>query len=163
MTPEDAAVVAEYSQEFLDAARYGEIADLRLMASHERLRQLIPFSSLSEPESGNTPLMYASANGHTDCVEYLVVEVGCSVGSANKAKNTALHWAALNGHAEIVEFLIARGVDVLVKNEFGRTAFDEALVRDRKDCCEILAREEVRLQMLTEVDVGDEQMDTIEE
>ena len=67
------------------------------------------------------------------------------VNHKNNSGNTALHWAALNGHADCVAVLIKSGADVMVANQFQKTAFDEAIARDKKDCCELLVREDVRL------------------
>lgn len=146
----------DYKQEFLDAARYGEIDDLCLMGRHEELKKLIDFQNLLDPESGNSPLMLASANGHLDCVQFLVTEIGVPVNYKNFAGNSALHWAALNGHAHVVEFLIANSADVNMKNTYNRTPFEEALVRDRKDCCEIIAKEEVRIEMMNDDGEGED-------
>jgi hypothetical protein len=141
----DSDAIAEYSSEFLDAARYGEKGDLELMFSHPRLRELIDFANLVDCESGTSPLMYASANGFLDCVEYLVEVVGVDINKANVSGNTALHWAALNGNPNVVEYLVSRGVNVMAKNAYGKSPFDEAFARDQKECCEIIAREECRV------------------
>ena len=141
----DLDAIAEYSSEFLEAARYGEMGDLELMFSHPRLRELIDFPNLVDEESKTSPLMYAAANGFFDCVEYLANVVGVDVNHANYSGNTAIHWASLNGHVEVVEFLISKGGNVMAKNAYGKTPFEEAFVRDRKDCCELIAREECRI------------------
>jgi ankyrin repeat protein len=115
------------------------------MFQHPRLKELIDYANLVDTESLTSPLMYASANGYLDCVEYLVDTVGVSVSHANQSGNTALHWASLNGHLEVVNFLILKNSNVFAKNVFGKTPFDEAFVRDKKDCCERIAREECRI------------------
>lgn len=144
-TGAELAAIAEYSEEFLDASRYGELDDLKLMWNHDRLRELIDFKNLSEAESGTSPLMLACANGHMDCVKFLVEGVLVDVNHTNMAGNTALHWSALNGHTECVEYLIRNSANVLSENNFRHTPFDEAIARDKKECCEILVQEEVRL------------------
>ena len=144
-SPEEIAAIEEYSSEFLDAARYGELDDLKLMWEHPRLRELIDFKSLVEEETQTSPLMFACANGHLDCVEFLVETVQSDINHQNINGNTALHWSALNGHSPCVEFLISKGANVLIENTFQRTPFDEAMTRDKKECCEILVQEEVRL------------------
>jgi ankyrin repeat protein len=142
---EEIAAIEEYSSEFMDAARYGELDDLKLMWNHERLRQLIDFKSLVEDETQTSPLMLACANGHLDCVEFLVETVQTDINHQNVNGNCALHWSALNGHSVCVEYLISKGANVLLENSFQRTPFDEAMTRDKKECCEILVEEEVRL------------------
>jgi hypothetical protein len=144
------AAIVEYSAEFLEAARYGELDDLMLMCNHQRLRELIDFKTLVDESSGSSALMYAAANGHSDCVEFLLNSVGVAVNCSNSSGNTALHWAALNGHADCVDRLIKAGADVMALNGFQKTAFDEAIARDQKDCCELLVKEEVRLHQLSE-------------
>lgn len=141
----DQQAVAHYCLEFLEAARHGELDDLRLIGGHSQLRTLIDFKTLVDPESATSPLMLASANGWADCMHFLLDEIRVSVDHANKSGNTALHWAALNGHAECVQLLLARGACVEAKNCFGQTPFDEALGRDQKDCCEMIARRECEL------------------
>ena len=141
----DREAIALYSAEFIEAARYDEIDDLQLMYGHARLCELIDFRNLVDCESQTSPLMYASANGCIDAVKFLIESVGVSVTHANANGNTALHWAALNGHTEVVDILIAHKADVFAKNIFGKTAFDEAFVRDKKECCERIAHEECRI------------------
>ncbi len=158
----------EYSCEFLEAARYGVIEDMQLMFNHERLRQLIDFRTIAEEETRTSPLMYAAANGHFDCLQFLIENVGVSINDPNTSGNTALHWAALNGHAACVSFLIAKGANVLAENKFGRIPFDEAMERDMKDCCEIIVQEEVRLAKQENVPEDDEcimqeQLDSVPE
>ena len=150
MSAQDEQAINEYKTEFLEAARYGELSDLGLMHGHERLRSLIDFSALQEPSSGSSSLMLAAANGHLDCMQYLIEKVSVSVNHRNKNGNSALHWAALNGHADCASYLIANGADVMAVNAFGKTPFDEAMARDHKDCCELLVKEEVRLAHLEE-------------
>lgn len=145
MTPDDLAALHGYKEEFLEAARYGELTDLELMFGHERLRELIDFPSLVDESSGSSSLMFAAANGHIDCVEFLANQVSVSINQKNNNGNTALHWASLNGHSDCVQFLISRSADVTASNMFGKTPFDEAMARDHKDCCELLVKEEVRL------------------
>ena len=162
-TPEEQAAAAEYSAEFLEAARYGELEDLKMIFSHPRLKELIDFQNLGDEFSSSTALMFASANGHMDCIQFLVESVLMDVNRANSSGNTALHWAALNGHTEAVSYLISKGGNVLVENKFQRTPFDEAIERDQKDCCEVLVKEEVRLHQLSLPAEQMEDLETIQE
>jgi ankyrin repeat protein len=156
VSPGEEAAVKEYSYEFLEAARYGELDDLNLIFSHPRLKELIRFQSLVEEETGTSALMLASANGHLDCMQFLTESVQVDVNYSNKSGNTALHWASLNGHSACVEYLISKNANVLAENIFHRTPFDEAIERDQKDCCELLVKEEVRLNNAQE-DMQDEE------
>ena len=141
----DREAISLYSIEFIEAARYDEIDDLKLMFGHARLCELIDFRTLVDSDSQTSPLMYASANGCFDVVKFLIESVQVSVTHANISGNTPLHWAALNGHTIVVDYLIINGADVFAKNSFGKTAFDEAFVRDKKECCERIAKEECRI------------------
>jgi ankyrin repeat protein len=159
------AAAKEYSGEFLEAARYGELEDLKTIFGHPRLRELIDFQNLVDEHSSSSALMFAAANDHIECIVFLVESVGIDINKVNASGNTALHWAALNGHTEAVTFLISKGGNVLLENKFQRTPFDEAIERDQKDCCEVLVKEEVRLHQLSEgMDVElAEQLDAIQE
>ena len=150
LSPEELAAVKEYSHEFMEAARYGELDDMNLIYSHPRLNKLIDFHSLADAETGTSPLMLSAANGCLDCVVFLVETVQVDVNRANNSGNTALHWASLTGQSECVHYLISKGADVLRENTFGKTPFDEAIARDHKECCEILVKEEVRLNRMAE-------------
>jgi ankyrin repeat protein len=94
--------------------------------------------------------MLSAANGCLDCVVFLTETVKVDINSANQSGNTALHWASLTGQSECVDYLITKGADVLKENIFCKTPFDEAVARDHKVCCEILVKEEVRLNRLAE-------------
>lgn len=86
-----------------------------------------------DPESGNSALHMASANGHEELVGYLVDLLHGSdekkkyVDFQNSNGSTALHWAALNGHLEVVKVLCEKGqADPFVKNNSKHDAFYEA-------------------------------------
>eukprot|EP01046_Picozoa_sp_COSAG06_P021704 COSAG06_NODE_1643_length_8827_cov_1.799496_5_plen_223_part_00 len=57
---------------------------------------------------GETPLIFAAANGRARAVEALLVQ-GADAGRTEAAGNTALHAAAHAGHAEAVRLLLAGG------------------------------------------------------
>ncbi len=44
-----------------------------------------------------------------------------------------IDWAAFNGHAGIVKLLLEKGANPSVKNEFGRTPLDEAMVNEKEE------------------------------
>lgn len=141
---------SDYAEAFLDAARYCEDEDLNNMKKmFLHCSNLVNFKTLVD-EAGRSPLMLASGNGHLDCVRFLLLEVGVNVNYQNESGNTALHWAALNGHCDCVDFLIENDANVSLANAAGKVPFDEALVRDRKDCCERIAKKEVELIMQNE-------------
>ena len=70
----------------------------------------------------NTPLHMAAANGHVDIVT-LLLRCGADPSMRNEKGNTPLHWAATNGQQAVVEILLKQQhVDVLQRNEFGKSA-----------------------------------------
>ncbi len=70
----------------------------------EVLRFLLPLCNQeAEDARGRTPIVYAAAAGHTDCVR-LLLEAGVQQATA------ALEMAAFYGHREVVDLLLSRGV-----------------------------------------------------
>jgi len=53
---------------------------------------------------------------------------------------TALHYLAVENHADAVQLLIDLGADVNVKNEFGKSALEEAMQVEAKQTVEVLRR-----------------------
>lgn len=102
--------------------------------------------------SGGTPIMFAAAGGHTDCVNHFV-ELGAIVDARSKATPeylakmekaieagttppdqerhvddvTALHVAAQSGHLECAKALLAAGADPLLVDAEGRSALTMAI------------------------------------
>ena len=96
---------------------------------------------------GDTALLYAAHNGHTDIVKDLIAK-RADVNVKNAWGNTALIWAAQNGHTDIVEALIAEGANVNVKNESGYTALTKALERKHTESVEALLGAEVDIKQI---------------
>jgi len=53
---------------------------------------------------------------------------------------TALHYLAIENYADAVQLLIDLGADVNVKNEFGKSALEEAMQVEAKETVEVLRR-----------------------
>jgi len=71
---------------------------------------------------GNTPLHYASWNGHLTVVKYLAGQVGATVEAKDNDGDTPLHYASWNGHMTVVQYLVERaGANVEAKNKNGDT------------------------------------------
>ncbi|KAK3057411.1 ankyrin repeat-containing protein [Extremus antarcticus] len=109
-------------------------------------------ASAVDPDSGNTVLHFASANGFLDLVKSFLHQLvpvantngvnGTSadqsqspqfVNRQNQEGNTPLHWAAYNGHLEIVKSLIDVGADMWIKNSAGHLAMFEAERAEKND------------------------------
>ena len=120
--------------ELVDCARYGESDAVRAICdkhgettTNNADTATAPFVDSKNP-SGNTALHMACANGHTHTCRLLLSRGANHL--ANSSGNTPLHWAAANGHEEIVKLLLDEPrfkdkIDVLQKNNFGRSALTE--------------------------------------
>jgi len=58
--------------------------------------------------SGNTPLHWASLNGHLEAVK-LLVQAGADPGVTNRAGHDAVYEAEVNGKEQVVEWLLTEG------------------------------------------------------
>ncbi|OQR82780.1 hypothetical protein ACHHYP_15550 [Achlya hypogyna] len=76
---------------------------------------------------GSTPLMCASASGHSAIVGVLLA-AGADVNIKTRYGSTALSKAAEAGHGVIVDQLLAHGASV-TENALGKTPFDLALAK----------------------------------
>jgi len=120
----------EAQDEWMESCRYGELDVVRALV--EKFPSLVEFV---QSETGNSGLHMASANGHTSVVKLLILGHRHPF-SKNNAGNSPLHWAAANGQAEVVEFLTTQtivSVDVLEKNQFGRSALTEGFTSQKED------------------------------
>ncbi|GLD96402.1 hypothetical protein PINS_up005085 [Pythium insidiosum] len=79
-------------------------------------------------ETGNTPLLVASAQGHDACVRFLL-QSAANMAVRNDAQDSALHLAAWDGSAECVEMLLEYGASVLAVNALGLTALSNLRTR----------------------------------
>lgn len=81
-----------------------------------------------EAEAGDTPLIWASEMGSTECVKKLL-EAGANPNKCEYDGWSALHWAARNGHKDVVILLLEYGANANQKDSKGHTPLDWA--RDR--------------------------------
>lgn len=119
-SPASIAFAEEELDDLLYYARTGSQADLSeiatALASKQNAHSSFVLSNAIDPESGNTCLHYACANGHLDTVRYLLLSPQDLLSHsealialmlrANKAGNTALHYAAMNGQLSCVKALL---------------------------------------------------------
>ena len=110
---------AEASEELLECARYGEVDAVR------SLLDAYPDIMNTVDGNGSTALHKACANGHVSTAK-LLIQRGASH-LKNQSGNTPLHWAAASGHEQNVRLLLEHfdDIDVLQKNDFGRSALTE--------------------------------------
>lgn len=117
---------------FHDCARYGELEDVALCLSEK-----VPVDW--QDEKGSTALHKAAANGHAAVIKLLASHGAKFL--PNESKSTPLHWAAMNGEKDAVAALLEAyddSVDVLAKNDSGRSAMTEALTRGHEEVARIL-------------------------
>jgi ankyrin repeat protein len=70
-----------------------------------------------------TPLMFASAKGEVEMVEFLL-EKGGDAKASNASGQTALHFAAQSGHRPVVELLLKAKADVNALTREAKTPLD---------------------------------------
>ncbi|KAI2491575.1 hypothetical protein MHU86_22980 [Fragilaria crotonensis] len=161
LTEEDACF------ELLEAARFGEIDVVRaLLSTFDNNNDDSNNSTILQTtdDSGTTALHKACANGHTSTVQ-LLISCGAQF-VKNQSGNTPLHWAASNGHHEVVAVLLEhyKDIDVLERNEFGRSALTEGFGSKSTETAKLLlehdsASEEKLLVGAKEVDEAEQQLD----
>ncbi|KAL7751917.1 ankyrin repeat-containing protein [Sorochytrium milnesiophthora] len=129
--------------ELVACARYGELAELQ----EEVARRCSDHSgwstskvlALADPQTGNTALHMAAANGHADVVQYLLEHLATpDVNARNSGGNTALHWCAVNGHLQVAEMLIKAGASVTAKNDAGKTPIYDAQLNGHEKVVDML-------------------------
>eukprot|EP00929_Paragymnodinium_shiwhaense_P015182 TRINITY_DN123226_c0_g1_i1.p1 TRINITY_DN123226_c0_g1~~TRINITY_DN123226_c0_g1_i1.p1 ORF type:complete len:285 (+),score=79.35 TRINITY_DN123226_c0_g1_i1:69-923(+) len=120
--------------EFVDAARYGDVDDVKALLSSGVDVDAYGGSAGSRA----TALLMACANGHQDVVQALL-DAKADMSKGNESCSSPLHWSALNGHLDICKLLVERKADANARNEFQRRPFDEAFSRGHQEICEFLA------------------------
>ncbi|GLE06253.1 hypothetical protein PINS_up015495 [Pythium insidiosum] len=118
--------VPEHAEDVLRSARYGDAEELRALLSAASPEERTVLVNYVQPETLNTPLHMACANGHADCVKELLAHGVAHV--ANSSGNTPLHWAVQNKHLAVIKLLLEgiEDIDVLAQNGFGRGCVTEA-------------------------------------
>mmetsp|Transcript_5186 Transcript_5186/g.10552 ORF Transcript_5186/g.10552 Transcript_5186/m.10552 type:complete len:176 (-) Transcript_5186:1491-2018(-) len=130
-TEEDTEALSD-AEALRDAARAGDLDEVLALLNRGSAADGVDVDS-PQPESGNTALHYAAANGLDNVVDALL-KAGARANVTNANGNTPLHWAALSGHMAVARLLIERGAaNPVVVNGFDRTPVDEALAHGHVD------------------------------
>ncbi len=122
--------------ELVEYARYGEVEILRELVA---LGQATRLASAVD-DRGNTMLHMFAANGHLDCIRFLLQHIVVSplelVNRQNSEGNTALHWACISGQLTAAQLLLIHGATVAIENKLERTPVCEAHRHRRSDMLE---------------------------
>jgi len=94
----------------------------------------------AKDKHGNTSLIRASRNGHTDVVKILLERRQTDTNAKNNQQASALMLAAKNGHKAIVKQLLAAGVEAAAEDWEGKTALVMASEKGLKEIVEMLKR-----------------------
>lgn len=115
--------------EVLECARYGEDEDLKALLDAGA-------DANYADASGSTGLHKAAANGQVGCLKILHAAGAKYV--KNSTGNTPAHWAAQNAKDGALKFIIDHyAVDVLAKNDLGRSILTEAFQSKSTECIEL--------------------------
>ena len=105
---------------------------------HCRVRAASRLQVEATSDFSNTPLLYASREGHAAIVAMLL-ERGADVRRAKRNGETPLLLAAEAGHAGIVRLLVSRGADVgAARKSSGETALTRAAEMGHEEVVGIL-------------------------
>lgn len=118
-------------EEYLDAAKTGNIYVVEnYLASRKNI-------DAKRPESGQTALMIAAENGHSEIVKMLL-ESGANPNERDSNKNTALMFASKEGHTKVIEILHKANADLNAININKRAALILASASGKADAVKIL-------------------------
>ena len=81
--------------------------------------------------------MIASANGHHECVDFLL-KVGAEKNTQDKWDSTALMEASVNGHHACLDLLLKAGAERNTQDNEGWTALSLASLTSRMNCIKLL-------------------------
>ncbi|KAK6107281.1 Ankyrin repeats (3 copies) family protein [Brugia pahangi] len=89
---------------------------------------------------GDTPLFWATRNGHTNIVGYITNEESVNINAVNKNKESALHVATRYAQLESALLLLERGINSSLQDEHSETALHIASWHGYAALLEILCR-----------------------
>ncbi|ETS59631.1 hypothetical protein PaG_06555 [Moesziomyces aphidis] len=90
------------------------------------------------PSNGLVPLHFASREGQTDIIRWLITEAGAIVEMEDREGETTLHKAAMAGKLSATSLLLAQGANANAKDSDGWTALHNACSRGYLDLVRVL-------------------------
>jgi ankyrin repeat protein len=88
-------------------------------------------------DTGRTPLIVASLNGHVEAVGFLLRK-GANTEAKSDTGRTALMFAALSGINDVCVLLLENNADIGAKDETGKTALGWALFEKERGTARLL-------------------------
>lgn len=119
------------ANDLIEYARYGEVDILKELVNQGLYTRLCAVDTLE-----NTMLHMFAANGHLDCIRYIVQyspDLPSLLDAQNAEGNTALHWACIAGQLAACQLLLLHGAKVAIENKVERTPICEAHKHNRMD------------------------------
>ncbi|KAK8129310.1 hypothetical protein PG999_001690 [Apiospora kogelbergensis] len=115
------------------AACFGFISATRALLSvhHVDVKDSI------DGEDGQTPLWWATANGHEEIV-HILLDGGADIEARDNDGRTSLWMAVVSRHLSVAELLIKRGADIEARDGGGRTPLWAAAAAGYKEVSELL-------------------------
>ena len=129
-------------------AEWGDLENIRKLLKRipdEEKKDFLHKTLVMEPE-GQRPrpldvLQIAALCGHTQLVEYLVVDMKMDVNQTNVKNDTAVLWAARANHIDTVRRLIQLGANLMHQNDKGSTPLYWACRYGLADMAKVLMSE----------------------
>jgi ankyrin repeat protein len=89
------------------------------------------------------PVINAAAAGHTEIIQLLIDEGADIDAEGEQTLLTPLMLAAKNGHTDIVRLLISEGADIDAVDYRGKTALDQAIIKNNIDITKLLLQDDI--------------------
>ena len=100
----------------------------------------IPLESVNQIGNfGERPLHVACGRASMEEIVALV-EAGADVNAPGDMRSTPLHESVTRGHIAAIQYLLDHGASPDLKNEFGATAIDIAIGKERMDIAKLLTQ-----------------------